>query len=203
MRRIRKSGDHGIVAVERGENGSGLVWSHVGVPVTRHEQVTHRWLSFALYFRPLIAAALTGHSPIVELIIVLTACDRQERIDALELLGSTYVDKKRDMMGALEYWRRAINERLQSPPMFKTPPPVPVPSYDNAVEVTTVPQLEELFSDPDLMRMQALLVRERILGVSHPDTSYYIRYRGAVYADTGNFDRCIKLWMYALDMQVR
>ena len=27
------------------------------------------------------------------------------------------------------------------------------------------------------MRMQALLVRERILGPAHPDTSYYIRYR--------------------------
>uniref|UniRef100_A0A8C5RGB5 Fem-1 homolog C n=1 Tax=Laticauda laticaudata TaxID=8630 RepID=A0A8C5RGB5_LATLA len=49
--------------------------------------------------------------------------------------------------------------------------------------------------------MQALLIRERILGPSHPDTSYYIRYRGAVYADSGNFKRCINLWKYALDMQ--
>lgn len=51
------------------------------------------------------------------------------------------------------------------------------------------------------MRMQALLIRERILGPQHPDTSYYIRYRGAVYADSGNFERCINLWKYALDMQ--
>jgi len=36
-------------------------------------------------------------------------------------------------------------------------------------------QLEEIISDPDEMRMQALLVRERILGPAHPDTSYYIR----------------------------
>ena len=27
------------------------------------------------------------------------------------------------------------------------------------------------------------------------------RYRGAVYADMGHFERCITLWMYALDMQ--
>ena len=27
------------------------------------------------------------------------------------------------------------------------------------------------------------------------------RYRGAVYADNGNFNRCIKLWMYALELQ--
>lgn len=53
------------------------------------------------------------------------------------------------------------------------------------------------------MRMQALLIRERILGPVHPDTSYYIRFRGAVYADSGRFDRCIELWTYALSMQQR
>lgn len=37
--------------------------------------------------------------------------NRKERIDALELLGATYVDKKRDMMGALECWKEAMNER--------------------------------------------------------------------------------------------
>lgn len=42
---------------------------------------------------PLIAAALTGHSHIVELIIGSSNCERDEKIDALELLGATYVDK--------------------------------------------------------------------------------------------------------------
>ncbi|NXT99524.1 FEM1C protein, partial [Buphagus erythrorhynchus] len=55
--------------------------------------------------------------------------------------------------------------------------------------------------DLEGLEMQALLIRERILGPAHPDTSYYIRYRGAVYADSGNFKRCINLWKYALDMQ--
>ena len=49
--------------------------------------------------------------------------------------------------------------------------------------------LDDLIMDPDEMRTQALLVRERILGPDHPDTTYFIRYRGAVYADMGNFDR--------------
>lgn len=74
-------------------------------------------------------------------------------------------------------------------------------AYNHAVEVTTSDELDELSADPDAMRMQALLVRERVLGPAHPDTSYYIRYRGAVYADSGNFSRCTTLWMYALDMQ--
>ena len=36
---------------------------------------------------------------------------KQERIDALELLGATFVDKKRDMLGALGLWKRAMEER--------------------------------------------------------------------------------------------
>jgi hypothetical protein len=49
---------------------------------------------------------------------------------------------------------------------------------------------------------QALLIRERILGRNHPETHYYLRYRGAIYADIGQFERCFQLWMHALDLQV-
>lgn len=61
---------------------------------------------------PLMAAAVTGHNHIVEYLIKLPhLVSRRERIDALELLGATYVDKKRDMITALEYWKRAMHER--------------------------------------------------------------------------------------------
>lgn len=79
----------------------------------------------------------------------------------------------------------------------------PVAAYDYSLEVNDLSALDELVMDPDEMRMQALLIRERILGPVHPDTSYYIRFRGAVYADSGRFDRCIELWTYALSMQQR
>ena len=108
-----------------------------------------------------------------------------------------------------------------STPLPKPQGQSPIAAFENTVEAATREQLEEAVSDPDEMRMQALLVRERILGThpppsasetnlnarcltsgpAHPETSYYIRYRGAVYADTGNFSRCIRLWMYALEMQ--
>nr|XP_053628741.1 protein fem-1 homolog C-like isoform X2 [Cherax quadricarinatus] len=153
---------------------------------------------------PLLAASVTGHTHIVEYLISRTdLISRKDKIDALELLGATYVDKKRDMLGALRFWKMAMSERYENGIMIY-PKPIqqsPIAAYENSVEVMTLQQLEEIISDPDEMRMQALLVRERILGPAHPDTSYYIRYRGAVYADTGNFDRCITLWMYALDMQ--
>ncbi|XP_020292447.1 protein fem-1 homolog CG6966 isoform X2 [Pseudomyrmex gracilis] len=153
---------------------------------------------------PLLAAAVTGHTHIVEYLIGIPQLfSRKERIDALELLGATYVDKKRDIIGALQLWKRAMDERYRGdgPLIPKPESPPSVAAYDYAREVTSPEELDNLLADPDKMRMQALVIRERILGPAHPDTSYYIRYRGAVYADAGKFRRCIELWNYALDMQ--
>ncbi|XP_063696798.1 protein fem-1 homolog CG6966 isoform X3 [Culicoides brevitarsis] len=150
---------------------------------------------------PLLAASVTGHVPIVEHLIKLPTVSREDKIAALELLGATFVDKKRDMLGALSFWRRAMEDRYQNEPTLPKPTQVPVAAYDFAREVNDINALDELVMDPDEMRMQALLIRERILGPVHPDTSYYIRFRGAVYADSGRFDRCIELWTYALTMQ--
>lgn len=152
---------------------------------------------------PLLAASVAGYAKIIEFLIFRNECSKTERIDALELLGATYVDKKRDMLGAVNFWRQAMEYRFNNPlvPMPKIISSETNTAYENSIEVTSLDELEELISDPDGMRMQALLVRERILGPGHPDTSYYIRYRGALYADMGNFGRCIMLWMYALDMQ--
>merc|ERR1719216_268284 len=121
-------------------------------------------------------------------------------LNFLELLLLT---KKRDMLGSYKLWKRAMEDRYEDGKLVcpKVVESSPIAAYENTVEVSNLNQLEEIISDPDGMRMQALLVRERILGPAHPDTSYYIRYRGAVYADMGHFERCITLWMYALDMQ--
>ncbi|NP_956131.1 protein fem-1 homolog A [Danio rerio] len=153
---------------------------------------------------PLLAASVTGHTNIVEFLVHQPRASREQRIHALELLGATFVDKKRDLLGAMRYWRRAMELRWaggQAGALEKPTAGPLVPAYDCSREVSTAEELEALITDPDDMRMQALLVRERILGPAHPDTSYYIRYRGAVYADSGNFERCIRLWKYALDMQ--
>ena len=71
----------------------------------------------------------------------------------------------------------------------------------NAREPRSTGELAELVLEPDAVRMNALIIRERILGALHPDTAYYVRYRGAVYADSGDFARCIVLWTHAVDMQ--
>ena len=61
---------------------------------------------------PLLAAAVSGHTHIVDHVVSnLETVTRKDKIDALELLGATFVDRKRDMTGALEYWKRAMGIR--------------------------------------------------------------------------------------------
>ncbi|MBN3286192.1 FEM1C protein, partial [Polyodon spathula] len=152
---------------------------------------------------PLLSASVTGNTNIVDFLTQHPQASKMERINALELLGATFVDKKRDLLGALKYWKRAMDMRFSdgNNVLHKPEPKQLIMAYDYTREVNSGDELDNLIADPDEMRMQALLIRERILGPSHPDTSYYIRYRGAVYADSGNFERCINLWKYALDMQ--
>ncbi|XP_034230076.1 protein fem-1 homolog CG6966 [Thrips palmi] len=154
---------------------------------------------------PLLTASVTGHAHVVQYLIEQeNLVSQKEKVDALELLGATYVDKKRDMVGALNYWKSAMNERYNG--RNELPKPFQkstVEAYDHVKEIREPHQLDDLLSDPDEMRMQALVIRERILGPAHPDTSYYVRFRGAFYADTGQFGRCVSLWGYALDMQQR
>lgn len=153
---------------------------------------------------PIKAAAVAGHTNIVDYLVAKSDINvtLKEKIEALELSGAMFVDKKRDMQSALRYWNRAIDLRYAdvSRVLHKKQVP-PVEAYEYAKEAENAQELDSMICEPDEMRMQALLIRERILGPAHPDTTYYIRYRGAVYADSGNFHRCMMLWMYALKMQ--
>ncbi|KAI5724757.1 hypothetical protein M8J77_006798 [Diaphorina citri] len=152
---------------------------------------------------PLLAAAVVGHQHIVEYLIGLNIVSRKEKIDALELLGATFVDRKKDMVSAVELWKRAMDLRYKEgePPISKPHSPQTIEAYEHAREVYDPESLAEIVADPDGIKNQALLIRERILGPAHPDTIYFLRYRGAMYADAGKFARCISLWNYALDMQ--
>lgn len=59
-----------------------------------------------------------------------------ERIDALELLGATFVDKKRDLLGALKYWKRAMDLRYMDSNIIHKPEPKQlIMAYDYAREV--------------------------------------------------------------------
>ncbi|XP_076443656.1 protein fem-1 homolog A-like [Babylonia areolata] len=148
----------------------------------------------------LTSAAMTGHKDIVDFLISTTLFKPAEQANALELLGATYVDKSHDYRAAIRIWQMALTLRRQMG-CPKEGCSDPVAAYNHAVEVQTAEELTVLSKDPDLTRMQALLIRERVLGPSHPETSFCIRFRGALYADAGDFERCMTLWLYTLETQ--
>lgn len=52
-------------------------------------------------------------------------------------------------------------------------------------------------SDYDIY-MEGFLIRERIFGRDNIEFRFFIRYRGVVFVDFGNFDFCIGLWGYVM-----
>jgi hypothetical protein len=92
------------------------------------------FLGFVSGMTPLLAASVTGHSHIVEYLISLDFIRPRERIEALELLGATFMDKKRDMLGAASLWKKALRERRAA----NLPKPVkqsPIAAFGDATEV--------------------------------------------------------------------
>ncbi|RWS02806.1 Protein fem-1-like protein, partial [Dinothrombium tinctorium] len=128
-----------------------------------------------------------------------------ERIaEAYELMGSTFLDEHYDLQAAITYWRKALEIRNgKSPPIPKRNKVQPKPAYLQAVEFDSVEQLENLVLDYDAIRVQSLLICERILGPNHKDMIFRLMYRGASFADNLHYQRCIDLWRYALELRIQ
>ena len=92
----------------------------------------------------------------------------------------------------MEYWRKAlqIRENDGHEPIVKRLPP-PNPAYLNSREFRTFSELNAVINDLDAMRMQSLLISERILGSQHKEMIYRLMYRGAAYADGLQYQRCV------------
>lgn len=147
-------------------------------------------------------AATRGNRDIVDIIIKVAKLGDEESIRAYELLGTNFVDEKNDMVLALLMWRKAMAMRYKDKdrPILKNIPQERKAVYCFAKEPETCEELENLF-DPEEIQMQALLIRERILGPYHKDTAFGLMYRGAVYADSLRYQRCVDLWKYAYTLR--
>jgi len=107
---------------------------------------------------PLLAACVTGHADIVNYLVKSNnLVSRKEKIEALELLGATYIDKKRDLIGGFDLWKQAMDFRFNiddEQDIPKLDNALPIEAYDWAQEVKNHEELNELLSEPDEIRMQ-------------------------------------------------
>jgi len=152
---------------------------------------------------PLKAAAERCQAVMVDYIIECPAeTSKEQKIEALELLGASFANDKDnyDVGLAYTYLERAMKLRWEGDVIEKTLDE-PVPAYDNWRETRTVEELSSIGTDTNSIHMEGLAIRERILGKDNPEVPHPIIYRGAVFADSARFDRCAQLWLHALRLR--
>ncbi|KAL4227621.1 Protein fem-1 B [Mactra antiquata] len=153
---------------------------------------------------PLIVAAECVQPTVVEYLTALPVCSKIEKINAFELLGASFANDKEqyDMSKALNYLHQGMVERfsdLENIVEKKLDPPVP--AYNNHIECKTLAEFNHLKNKTADVHMEGLAIRERILGKDNPEVPHPIIFRGAVFADGARFDRCIELWLHAMQLR--
>ena len=138
---------------------------------------------------PLLYACNERSIEMVEHIINRPECTKEQRIDALELLGATFAnnDKCRGTEKAFGYMKRGMEMRLLKKKME------PVEAYQNRKESRTLEKLALLEGDDHAIGMERLIIRERILGPDNPVTLPNIEDRAAVLLESGKYDLSIGL----------
>ena len=150
---------------------------------------------------PLLHACDYCSIEIVEYLVKRPECTKEDRIDALELLGATIAnDKSRDIKKAFSYMKRGMEMRYEDPVHLLLKKKMePVEAYQNRKESQTFEELSLLEGDDHAIGMEGLIIRERILGPDNPAILYDIRYQGAVLRDSEEYELCFGLWQRCME----
>ena len=124
----------------------------------------------------------------------------QEKIDAYELIGGSFANDKDHYN--LERCHHYLTKAMICRATAKMDKSVSVNmAYDNHMECANVGELVARANLPHKLHMEGLAIRERILGINNPELPHPIIYRGAVFADATDFDKCVALWLHALKLK--
>ena len=152
---------------------------------------------------PLLEASNDCKIEMVEWFINRPQCSKEQRIDALELLGATIANDPHayDIKRAFRFMKRGMEERYEDPscPLLKKKME-PVEAYQNRTEGQTLEELSLLKGDDHAIQMEGLMIRERILGTDNTILRIPIRYRGNVLANLKKYELCVGLWTRAMEI---
>ena len=152
---------------------------------------------------PLLEASNDCKIEMVEWFISRPECSKEERIDALELLGATIANdsKAYDIEKAYSFMKQGMDERYEDPscPLLKKKME-PVEAYQNRTESQTLEELSLLEGDDHAIQMEGLMVRERILGTDNTILRDPIFYRGAFLAELKRYELSVGLWTRAMQL---
>ena len=151
---------------------------------------------------PLLEASKTGNIEIVECLIKQPEITKEQRIDALELLGSSLsLDYEVDVENGFKYIKRGMLERFADPthPLLKKQME-PVEAYQNRKESQTLEELAQVEDDKDAIIMESLVVRERVFGRNNVQLLEPIRLAADYYEHNSDFSTCIGLYRHAMQI---
>ena len=155
---------------------------------------------------PLLLASNNCKIDMVEYFIKRPECRKEMRTEGLELLGAAIANESHayDIEKAFSYMKRGMEERFQDESCRLLKRQIePLKVYEYRKESQTLEELVRLEGDDHAIRMEGLIIRERILGADNTALCLPIRYRGALFADLENFDFCIGLWKHAIEIGQR
>ena len=148
---------------------------------------------------PLLEASNKGNIEIVECVIKQPEITKEQRIDALELLGSSLsLDHKVDIEKGFKYIKHGMLERFADPshPLLKRLME-PVEAYQNRKESQTLDELAQIEGDKNAIIMESLVVKERVFGRNNVQLLGPIRFAAGYYKHS-NFSACIGLYRHAI-----
>ena len=90
-------------------------------------------------------------------------CPFLKVIEAYELLGCGMVDERDEYDLGMDHWRKALMLRLKVFPKTNLRQER-IAAFYHRLEFTTRTELDSIAANPDEIRMQSLLIRERICG---------------------------------------
>ena len=151
---------------------------------------------------PLLEASEKGNIEIVECLIKQPEITKEQRIDALELLGSSLsLDYEVDVENGFKYIKRGMLERFADPthPLLKRLME-PVEAYQNRKESQTLEELAQIEGDKNAIIMESLVLRERVFGRNHVQLLEPIRFAAdyCMYKHRSGFSVCIRLYRHAM-----
>ena len=131
---------------------------------------------------PLHQASISASIGVVEYLIKRPEITKEQRVDALELLGASVATQFNMFMfisasieERLKYIKRGMYERFANPsqPILKQPKK---PAYGNRKESQTPEELAQIEGDTEAIMMECLNIKERILGTNHSELLRSIRF---------------------------
>ena len=139
---------------------------------------------------PLLLASNESKIQMVEELIKRPECTKEQRIDALELLGASLVITDTfSTDDAFEYMKRGMEERFQDPshPLLKQSVEL-FEAYQNRKESHTLEELAQIEGNDVAIGMESLLIRERIFGADNIEP---LRILACWLEYSGHFDICL------------